>query len=200
MSLDLRVSDDPVPAMRRWYARACAELLRDDAHRIALATVGADGVPSVRIVLCRAIDDAGALYFYTNYNSAKGQDLTAHPYAALVFHWPALGRQLRVTGAVQRTSAEVSDAYWRTRPRESQVSALCSPQSRAIESVQALLERRRAVEDELGEAVIPRPAHWGGYAVQPQKIEFWQEGRDRFHERILFTAEGSRWRGELLGA
>src|SRR5690606_6092266 len=116
MKLDLRPGDDPVAAMRRWYALACAELPRDEAHRVALATANRDGEPSVRIVLCREIDAQGRLIFYTNYESDKGHVLAENPRVALVFHWGRLGRQLRATGSVTSAPGEISDAYWAMRP------------------------------------------------------------------------------------
>lgn len=200
MPLDVRPDEDPLVALRRWYARACDELPRDEAHRVTVATVDADGTPDARIVLCRSVDDQGRLYFYTNYESDKGRQLSGNPRVALVFLWASLGRQLRIRGTSERAPASVSDAYWTSRPRDSQISALSSPQSRAIAGPDELARRRQQLEQRYTDGSIPRPEHWGGYIVVPTAIEFWEEGRARFHERIRFQREASAWQGRWLGA
>lgn len=164
---------------------------------MALATVGADGAPSVRLVLCRFIDARG-LRFYTNYESRKALELAANPKAAGVFYWHGLGRQLRVEGTVERLSAAESDVYFAGRPRGHQLSALASPQSRPIGSLDEL--RRRAVEldREYAGRDVPRPDSWGGYRLVPVVIEFWQRGADRMHERSRFDLRGGEWRESQL--
>jgi len=198
MKLDVELSDDPILALQRWYAQASDTLPRDTAHRIALATAEPNGRPSVRIVLCRQVDESGRLYFYTNYESRKGQQLASNPYAAVAFHWPSLGRQLRVEGLVERTSSEVSDRYWAGRPRESQLSALASPQSTTIAGLGELETNRAALGASDGGHHLPRPDHWGGYRLVPAEIEFWQEGESRFHSRIHFCSTGGRWASRYL--
>jgi|SRR5690606_2854507 len=200
MQLDLRPEDDPIVGLRRWIGRARAELPRDEADRVALATANREGEPNVRIVLCRAIDERGGLFFYTNYESDKGIELAANPFAALVFHWAKLGRQLRAKGVVVRAPEAISDAYWASRPRLSQLSALCSPQSRPIEGLSELAERRERLEREFEGRPIPRPSHWGGFVLEPREIEFWQEGDARFHERLRFAKRHGAWAAEYLGA
>lgn len=196
---DVDTETHPIDAVARWYALAVDTLGADIAHRVALATVDDVGVPAVRIVLCRSIDREGGWRFFTNYNSPKGRDLDTQRVASAVFHWPRWGRQLRATGTVERLSAADSDAYWATRPRESQLSALASDQSHIIDGLDAVFRRR----DELGvtyeSRVVPRPDHWGGYRLVPTLIEFWQDGHARFHQRVAFRREKTgAWRGAWL--
>jgi pyridoxamine 5'-phosphate oxidase len=164
----------------------------------AVASAGSDGAPSVRMVLVKAFDERGFVFF-TNYESRKGLELTANPRAALLFYWIPLARQVRIEGPVQRTSAEESRAYAHSRQRGSQLSALASPQSMPVQS-RAQLERR---VEELAAAhagaEVPVPEHWGGFRLAPLAFEFWQQRDDRLHDRLRYTpAPGGGWRIERL--
>jgi pyridoxamine 5'-phosphate oxidase len=165
---------------------------------MALATVGADGRPAVRMVLLKGFDARG-FAFYTNLESRKAAELAANPRAALLFWWDRLHRQVRVEGPVEPVEAAEADAYFASRPYGSRIGAWASPQSRVVEG-RAVLEAREA---ELAarfpeDAPVPRPPHWGGYRVRPELFEFWQGRRSRLHDRLRYAREGSGWRVERL--
>ncbi|HEY6522505.1 MAG TPA: pyridoxamine 5'-phosphate oxidase [Solirubrobacteraceae bacterium] len=175
---------DPVAQFHVWFAAAAEAGLRMP-EAAAVATAADDGVPSVRMVLVKHADDRGFI-FYTNYESRKARELAVNPAAALLFYWDPLGRQVRIEGTVERTSAEETAAYVRSRPRGSQLSALSSPQSRPIES-RAFLEARVAeLADRYAEADLPLPETWGGFRLTPRTFEFWQNRDDRLHDRLLY--------------
>lgn len=164
----------------------------------ALATAAPDGAPSVRMVLVKQYDERGFV-FYTGYESRKGSELAANPRAALLFHWPPLGRQVRIEGGVERTTEAETAAYVRTRPRASQLSALASPQSRAIESREVLERRVAELAAEYEGADPPLPEAWGGFRLVPSSFEFWQNREDRLHDRLRYNRAGDgRWRVERL--
>lgn len=158
----------------------------------ALATADASGHPSVRVVLVRTIDARG-FAFFTNYESRKARDLTANPKAALCHHWPTLEEQIRVEGKVERVSADESDAYFAGRPRDSQIGAWASEQSRALDSREVLEGRIRDIESRFASGPVPRPPFWGGYRIVPETIEFWYGRAGRLHERLLYTRKASAW-------
>ena len=169
-----------------WFAAAeTAE--PSDANAMALASVGADGRPSVRIVLMKAWDDAG-FTFYTNTLSHKGRELAGQPVAALAFHWKSLRRQVRIEGDVAMVSDAEADAYFASRPRDSQLGAWTSMQSRPLDSRETFQAEFTEVAARFP-ADVPRPPHWSGYRVTPQRIEFWQDQRHRLHDRLLFTRQ-----------
>jgi pyridoxamine 5'-phosphate oxidase len=177
---------EPLEQFRRWYAEAAAMLEVPEA--MALATAAPDGSPSLRMVLLKRFDERG-LVFHTHYTSRKGRQLEANPRAALLFHWPPLGRQVRVEGAVERLPAEESDAYFATRPRAAQLGAAVSRQSEPLESRALLEERLAAAEADVGGGPVPRPPTWGGYLVVPEAWEFWQHRDDRLHDRFRYERE-----------
>ena len=192
------VDPDPVLQFAAWFEAAVQAGVRGP-EAAALATATPQGVPSARMVLVKQYDDRGFV-FYTGYDSRKGRELAANPSAALLFYWPALGRQVRLEGKVKPLTYEQTRAYVRTRPRASQLSALASPQSQPIES-RTMLERRVAELAERYEgAELPVPDGWGGFRLVPASFEFWQDRADRLHDRLLYLpAAAGGWRLERLG-
>lgn len=186
------VDPDPLRQFGVWFQDAERAGVRAP-EAAAVATTSAEGEPSVRMVLVKQYDERGFVFF-SNYESRKGEDLAANPRAALLFYWDPLGRQVRIEGGVRRTTLEESEAYVRSRPRASQLSALASPQSRTIES-RELLERRVA-ELAAGHegADLPQPGAWGGFRILPESFEFWQHREDRLHDRLRYVRrDGGRW-------
>ena len=186
---------DPLVQFRLWLDQAIDGKL-PEPNAMTLATVGADGRPSTRVVLIKALDARGIVW-YTNYESRKGRELAAHPAAALQFHWVELERVVRIEGLVDKVSAEESDAYFATRPLDSRIGAWASPQSRVVES-RAVLVANAA---KFGARYLlnpPRPPHWGGYRLRPDTWEFWQGRRSRLHDRLRYRLDGERWIRERL--
>lgn len=193
------LGDDPIQAFRAWFDDARARTRSVHPNAVSLATVDERGHPRSRIVLLKGVDSRGFI-FYTNYQSAKGRELERTPRAALTFYWGDLARQVRATGSVERVPAGESDAYFRTRPRGSQIGAWASPQSEPVESREVLEARAREIEAEYEGREVPRPPHWGGLVLHPDEIEFWQEARNRLHDRILYERdEEGGWRISRLG-
>jgi pyridoxamine 5'-phosphate oxidase len=186
---------DPLGRAREWLSDAVEAGVREP-EGAALATASADGRPSVRFVLVRGIDAQGAR-FYTNYGSRKGRELDANPVAALALWWPALQRQLRLEGSVERQSAEESDAYFASRGRGSQLGAWASRQGSVIEGRAGLEARVAELDARFGETV-PRPEWWGGYRLRPGIVEFWEGRPNRLHDREHFVRERGGWRSERL--
>lgn len=178
-------------------ARAVGSERLAEPTAFALGTVGSDGQPSVRIVLLKAVDERGFV-FYTNYESRKGRELLAHPKAAMCFHWQPLDRQVRVEGSVTTVSAAEADAYFASRARGSQLGAWASFQSQVMESPDMLDVRVREMERRFEGEPVPRPPHWSGFRVVPHQIEFWHNMPSRLHERRLYVRQPDGWRVETL--
>jgi pyridoxamine 5'-phosphate oxidase len=188
---------DPIALFREAQARAAAAAPAVDATAAALATADADGRPSVRIVLVKGAD-ADGFVFFTNRESRKGLELAANPRAALCFHWPATGEQVRVEGPVTLLDDAASDAYFATRPRESQIGAWASRQSAPVADRAALLAAVREVEARFAGGAVPRPPHWGGYRLAAERLEVWVSEPGRLHRRTLYRREGGGWTVSLL--
>lgn len=188
---------DPVAFFSRWFTEAEAAQITE-INAMTLATVGADNYPHARIVLLKGLDDQGFVFF-TNYDSNKGNELSANPHAALVFFWKELERQVRIEGVIEKVSASDSDIYFNSRPAASRIGAWSSPQSREITHRNILDLNYEKYTAEFSDIDIPRPAHWGGYRLIPTRIEFWQGRSSRMHDRILFVkqAVGSWQRSRL---
>lgn len=180
------VDHDPIKQFGKWFEEALKAHV-PEANAMSVATVAANGRPSSRILLIKQFDQDGFVWF-TNYASRKAQDLAANPYAALLFHWIELERQVRIEGKVERVSAEESEEYFQSRPLLSRLGAIASEQSRPIDNRQTLENRFAQVKEQYGDHPA-RPAHWGGYRLVPDTLEFWQGRNSRLHDRILYTRQ-----------
>lgn len=186
--------ESPIELFRQWYALAVEKSPGKwlEPNAMSLATSDGAGNVSNRYVLLKQIEDDG-IQFFTNYDSEKGQQIDANPSCAVAFHWPYLGRQVRVVGAVEKTSREVSEAYFHSRPRGSQIGAAASLQSSKVESREWLDQQRQKLGQEYDGQLVPLPSNWGGYLIRANRFEFWQGRLDRLHDRIVYEFGKDKW-------
>lgn len=190
------LNENPMEQFATWMEEAVnAQIL--DPYAMCLSTVDTHGKPSSRIVYWRDVDDDGFV-LYTNYNSRKGIEIAANPYVSLNFHWSELDRQIRIEGPIKKVSTEMSDTYWATRPRESRIGAWASAQSRIISSPDQLQNSVKELQEKYTDDEIPRPDHWGGYVIHPERLEFWQGRPSRLHDRFVYIKSGVGWTMEQL--
>lgn len=195
--LEKDVDPNAMKQFDTWWQEAIHSAI-DEVNAMTLATASADGVPSARIVLLKGYDEKGFVFF-TNYESFKAKDLAENPRACLVFFWKELERQVRITGLVEKVSAEESDVYFNSRPQGSRIGAWVSPQSQVIKNREWLDERTKELTEKYTTEPLTRPPHWGGYRVKPICIEFWQGRASRLHDRIQYTlGEDGKWNIERL--
>ncbi|MDB5191777.1 MAG: Pyridoxamine 5-phosphate oxidase [Segetibacter sp.] len=194
--MEIDIASTPIEQFTKWWNEALQSHITE-VNAMTLATSTKDGVPSARIVLLKGYNDDGFVFF-TNYESAKGQQIADNNKVALVFFWKELERQVRIEGTAIKIDLVESDEYFLSRPTGSQVGAWASPQSKVIESREAIEERYLAFSEKFKAEVLTRPLHWGGYRIEPNKIEFWQGRSSRLHDRILYTKENAAWKIERL--
>ena len=191
-----RLDADPLAQLDQWL-RDALEAGAVEPTAMALSTVTPSGAPHSRMVLLKGLEKDG-LVFYTNYNSDKGKAIESNPQVSVLFFWPLLERQVRVEGVAQKVAPEVSDAYFASRPRESRLGALASPQSSVVESYEYLEKTWLKLKEEYEGKEVPRPANWGGYIIKPHIFEFWQGGHGRLHKRFRYKWEDGNWIIETL--
>lgn len=192
----MAATQDPFALFESWYTAARSSEI-NDSNAMALATADASGQPSVRMVLLKGYGPEGFV-FYTNLQSRKGGELAANPRAALLFHWKSLRRQIRIEGPVRPVSETAANAYFASRSRDSQLGAWASDQSRPLESRDVFLARYDEIKQRFEGQVVPRPPHWSGSCVAPERIEFWQDREHRLHERTVFTRTANGWTTSML--
>lgn len=195
-AMSIEPTAEPIDLFQAWFAEA-RETEPNDANAMALASVGADGMPSVRMVLLKGAD-ADGFVFYTNFESRKGVELLARPQAALCFHWKSLRRQVRIEGTVETVTDAEADAYFASRARGSQIGAWASHQSRPMAGKAELLKRVGVFTAKFAVGKVGRPPHWSGFRLVPRGFEFWKDGQFRLHDRLVYRREGQRWRTEVL--
>ena len=191
--LEANAAADPFIQFDRWF-KAAQESDCPEPNAMIVATVTAEGHPAARVVLLKEVTEEGFI-FYTNYESRKGKELTAHPHAAAVFNWLELERSVRIEGPVERIDPQKSTEYFHSRPKKSQVGAWTSPQSDVIPNREFLDQRKAEVEERFADRdELPRPAHWGGFVIKPTLVEFWQGRSSRLHDRLAYALEGGEWK------
>ena len=193
-----QVDENPMMQFQKWFYEAEEMQVVDEVNAMAVSTIGLDGFPKTRIVLLKKYDENGFV-FYTNYNSEKGKAIIANPHICLSFFWPKAERQIIIKGIAEKVDETVSENYFHSRPKGSQLGAAVSPQSETIENYEALLDNLQKLEKEYEHSeLIPRPKHWGGFLVKPISIEFWQGRPNRLHDRIRYTLQDLDWKIERL--
>lgn len=191
------VDPNPLQQFRTWFYEAKETIGEGEVNTMTLTTIGLDGYPKGRIVLLKEYDEYG-FYFFTNYNSDKGKDIDTNENVSLSFFWPVLERQVIIKGKASKTSSNVSDNYFDSRPIGSKLGAILSNQSSVVNSREVLDEELKALEEKYKEEEIKRPHYWGGYLVSPVSIEFWQGRPNRLHDRLVYTLDGYDWKIERL--
>lgn len=196
--LESEVDQNPMMQFKKWFYEAEEMQVVDEVNAMSVSTIGLDGFPKTRIVLLKKYDENGFV-FYTNYNSEKGKAILTNPQVCLSFFWPKAERQIIIKGIAEKVEEIVSENYFHSRPKGSQVGAAVSPQSEVIENYEVLLESLQKLEKEYKNCdLIPKPNHWGGILVKPISIEFWQGRPNRLHDRIRYTLEDLNWKIERL--
>jgi len=190
------LEDNPIKYFLNWFADALA-INKDEANACVLSTVSENNLPSSRVVLLKGVNEDG-FTFFTNYKSNKSKDIEVNPNVALNFYWPELERQVRISGVVEKIAPKVSDKYFKTRPRESQMGAWISEQSKEIDLHDNLREIINIFESKFKGKEVERPLHWGGFCIVPSRVEFWQGRPSRLHDRLLYKLEGDEWSKERL--
>ncbi len=187
------VAELPIDQFKGWLEEAIASEV-EEPTAFVLSTVNQNGRPSARVVLLKEVSNEG-FTFFTNYNSRKGQELNQNPFACFTFFWPALERQVRIEGDIKQVPSQVSDVYFHSRPKGSQIGAWASPQSQVINSREELEKADQKYSEQFsGDEIIPRPAHWGGYILEPTRVEFWQGRPNRLHDRIVYENVEGTWK------
>lgn len=190
------LADDPIDQFERWFREANDNGL-DNANALSLATVGKDGMPSLRTVLLKSFDRDGFV-FYTNYGSSKARQIAENPQAAMLFHWLEFDRQVKIQGHVSKVSTAESVRYFATRPRGSQIGAWCSQQSSPVGSRTLLMQAFESIKHKFADGEVPLPDFWGGYRVHPEVVEFWQGRENRLHDRFEYRRQDDNWQIERL--